>query len=219
MSFDYRGCFILDKTPIDPVLLDRTLTSFGLAFGGSFSSLTYEAGRTRQEDAAERDWAAFIADGNGAAPSAFGQLVAEEFRFDFGFVTLPSFLDGRERLEGMVRAAWLEISDQKLYDMALSFDDQDSNPVKLLAGLYTALNARSMAFGMETTAIQFLRFFSGQLPLAEVEANISTAICPTAESGTAMRQSPWLREIDVNGVLVLTRYLSGLDEYFPKRNS
>jgi hypothetical protein len=30
-------------------------------------------------------------------------------------------------------AARLEISDQKLYDMAFALEDQESNPVKLLA--------------------------------------------------------------------------------------
>jgi hypothetical protein len=76
-----------------------------------------------------------------------------------------------------------------------------------------------MAFGMETSALQFVKFFSGLLPVAEVDQHISTAIAPPPESAAAMRQSPWLREVDVDGVQVLTRYLSGLDEYFPKNEA
>jgi hypothetical protein len=221
MSFDYRGCFILGKDPIDPARLESTLTSFGLAFAGAFSSLEYEAGRVREKPAAARDWAAFIADGNGPTPSAFGQLKAEEFRFDFGFgfVSLPGLPGGALPLDNMVRAAWLEISDQKLYDMAFALEDQESNAVKLFAGLHAALNARSMAFGVETSALDFLKFFNGLLPVAEVDQHISTAIAPPAESSAAMRQSPWLREVDVDGVQVLTRYLSGLEEYFPKTDA
>ncbi len=157
-----------------------------------------------------------IADGNGPTPSAFGQLKAEEFRFDFGFISLHGWSGGALPLDSTVRAAWLEISDQKLYDMAFALEDQDSNPVKFFAELHVALNARSMAFGMETSALQFYKFFNGLLPVEEVDQHISTAIAPPAESAAAMRRSPWLREVDVNGVQVLTRYLSGLDEYFPK---
>jgi len=83
-----------------------------------------------EKAAAARDWAAFIADGNGATPSAFGQLEAEEFGFDFGFVSLPGFPGGTLPLEDTVRAAWLVISDRKLYDMAFALEDQESNPVK-----------------------------------------------------------------------------------------
>jgi len=129
---------------------------------------------------------------------------------------LPRLPDGTQPLEDMVRTAWLVISDQKLHDMAFALEDQESNPLKFFAALYGALNARSMAFGMETSALQFLKFFSGQLALAEVDRHIWTAIAPPVESAAAMRQSPWLREVDVDGVQVLTRYLSGLDEYFPK---
>jgi len=67
--------------------------------------------------------------------------------------------------------------------------------------------------------LQFLKFFSGQLPLAEVDLSISTAIALPVESAAAMRQSPWLREVDVEGEQVLTRYLSGLEEYFPKTDA
>jgi hypothetical protein len=205
MSFDYRGCFLLGEDPIDPARLEATLTSFGLAFAGVFAALEYEAGRLREKAGVERDFAAFVADGNGPSPSAFVRLRAQAFRFDFGFVALPG-----------ARAAWLEISDQQLYNMADALEDQAKNLLQFFAELHAALNARSMAFGMETSALQFLKFFGGQLPLADVDQQISTAIAPPFESAAAMRQSPWLREIDVNGVQVLTRYLTGLEVYYPE---
>jgi hypothetical protein len=214
MSFDYRGCFVLDQHPIDALRLEATLASFGLAFAGAFGSLEYNKGRIIEKPGGSRDFAAFVADGNSPAPSACGQLKAEEFGFDFGFVTLPG-APGGILPTGSVRAAWLEISDQKLYDMAFALEDQESNPVKMFAALHRALTARSMAFGMETSALQFLKFFSGQLSAAEVDKHISSAIAPPPESAAAMRQSRWPREIEVDGVQVLTRYLSGLDEYFP----
>lgn len=215
MSFDYRACFILGNR-FDPAALEASLSSFGLAFGGSYTTLSYDQGKTREQRAPARDWVDFVADGNGPTPSAFGQLKAEEFWFDFGFVTLPGMLDQRPPLDGLIRAAWLEISDQKLYDMALTLEDQDKNPLQFFVALFQALNASAMALGKEVTALQLLKFFSGQLPLPEVDEYVSTAIAPPPVSAEAMRQSRWLREVDVNGVHVLTRYLSGLEEYFPK---
>jgi hypothetical protein len=216
MSFDYRACFILGTDPIDALRLESTFASFGLAFAGAFTSLIYEAGRVKEVQAPQRDWPAFIANGNEPAPSAFGQVKAEEFRFDFGFVTLPGLLDAPAPFDSLIRAVWLEMSDQNLYDMALDLEDQESNLVRFVVALYSALKARSMALGMETSALQFMQFFGGQLPLAEINERISVAIAPPAESAAAMRQSPWLREIDVGGVHVLTRYLKGLEEYFPR---
>jgi hypothetical protein len=216
MSFDYRACFILGTDPIDAGRLEGTFASFGLAFAGAFTSLIYDAGRGKEVEAPRRDWAAYTADGNGPAPSAFGQLKAEEFRFDFGFVTLPGLLAAAAPFDGLIRAVWLEMSDQNLYDMALALEVQESSLVKFVVALYSALKARSMALGMETSALQFMQFFSGQLPLAEVNERISVAIAPPAQSAAAMRESPWLREIDLGDVHVLTRYLKGLEEYFPK---
>ena len=219
MSFDYRACFILGKDPIDAVHLEGTFASFGLAFTGAFSSLTYDAGRVKEVEGPTRDWPAFIANGNGPAPSAFGQLKAEEFRFDFGFVTLPGLIGAPAPVDGLMRAAWLDISDQGLYDMALALEDQESNVLRFVVALHTALNAVSTALGMETNALQFIQFFSGQLPTAEVDERISIAIAPPAESAAAMKHSRWLREINIDGVLVLTRYLHGLEEYFPKTDA
>ena len=218
VSFDYRACFILGNA-IDSSTLEASLNSFGLAFGGSHATLSYEQGRTREQRAASRDWADFVADGNRPPPSALGKLEPEEFWLHFGFVTLPALRDGRAPIGGLIRAAWLEISDQNLYDMGLSLEDQNTNPLKFLVALFQALNAGAMALGVETSALQFLQFFCGQLPLPEVDAHISTAIAPPAASAEAMRQSRWLREVDVNGVHVLTRYLSGLEEYFPKTDT
>lgn len=219
MSFDYHGCFILGKDPISAAVLEGTLRSFGLAFAGASRSLVYEAGSTKTHYVPTRDWAAFISDGNGPTPSAFGYVEAKEFRFDFGFVTLPGLLDGPTPLDGLVRAAWLDISDQQLYSMGFALEDHKSNPLKFFVALHLALNANSMAFGMETNAQQLLKFFSGQLPTPEVHQFISVAIAPPPESAAAMRVAGARREIDVDGVHVFTGYLSGLEEYFPELNA
>lgn len=213
MSFDYRGCFILGDA-IDASALQASLGSYGLAFAGSHASLVYNQGRTLEEQAPSRDWAAFVADANGPSPSAYGQLQAEEFWFDFGFVGLPGLLG--TAASGIIRAAWLEISEQKLYDMSLclGLEEPERNPLQFFVSLFKALNAQAMAFGRETTALQFLQFFAGELTLREVDDQISTAIAPPPASAEAMRKSPWLRELDIDGVHVLTRYISGLEEYF-----
>jgi hypothetical protein len=129
MSFDYHGCFILDKDPINASVLEGTLRSFGLVFAGASRSLVYEGGSTKSHKVPTRDWAAFIADGNGPTPSAFGCVEAKEFRFDFGFVTLPGLLDGPAPLDSLVRAAWLDISDQQLYGMGFALEDHESCPL------------------------------------------------------------------------------------------
>lgn len=213
MSWEYRACYTLGS--VDASILQATLMSFAIDCSGSSSSLVYEGNRVTEQDGPRLGWADFVADAASARPSAATRFVSEEFWFDFGFVTLPGSLGGTPGAAD-IRAAWLEISDGNLDRLAYALDDRGTDVLKLLVALFRALNASSMAMGMEPSAQQFVQLFAGKLPLAEMDEHISLAIAPPATMVTALRSNPRIRELDIDGMPVLARYLVGLDEYFPR---
>ncbi|MEO7036335.1 MAG: hypothetical protein ABI548_20490 [Polyangiaceae bacterium] len=213
MSFDYTACFT-HLGVVEASTLQATLASFAIHFCGSYSTLVYNGRWVQEQQGARRDWAGFAADAVSARPSAFAQFKGDGFRFTFGFLTLPPAVGVAGAAE--LRAAWLVISDGDLERMGYALEDQGTDIIKLFVALFRALNAGSMAMGVELSARQFLQFLAGQLPLAEMDERVDLAIAPPAASAAAMRGNPGTRDLNVDGTPVLARYFVGLEPYFPR---
>lgn len=216
MTWDYRACFVLGNA-INASAFGALLHSFGLEFSGPGVAYLYEDGRVMERRGQSHDLASFVADGSSPRPSAFAQLKSEEFSFDFGFVTLPP-------LHGMgptasLAAAWLDISNRKLESMGYALEDRGTHLLELLVAIFQALNARSMVFGRELDVQQFLKLFSGQLPLSELDEQVDVAISVPTAIAQQMLSNPRTREFDIRGTHVLARYLVGLEDLFPSLNA
>lgn len=212
MSFDYRACFTLgDK--VDAISFRSTLDHFGLRFAGATEGLVYDRGRIASRGGSQLDQLQFIANANLAKPSATARLDGEDFFFELGVLSLSEQTDFSMPSES-TRIGWLEISDQNLQDMAFALEDRNSDSLRLLVGLFKALNANSMAMGVETTALQFMQFFAGALPLPEIDARIWTTIQPPATTLRALLGNPSRRELTIDGTTVITGSFPGAEDYF-----
>jgi hypothetical protein len=216
LSWDYRACFILGNA-INASAFGALLHSFGLEFNGPSVAYIHENGRVMERQGQPHDLASFVADGSSPRPSAFAQLRSEEFSFDFGFVTLPP-LPGMDPTASLA-AAWLEISNRKLESMGYALEDRGTNLLELLVAFFQTLNARSMAFGREMNAEQFLALFAGQLPLSELDEQVDVAIAVPTVIAQQMLNNPRTREFDIRGTHALARYLVGLEDLFPSLNA
>ncbi len=209
MSFDFTACFTLGT--VDPSLLKATLGSFGIQFGGCHSRLVFNGKWVEEQQTEGCSWTAFADNAVSSQPSAFAQFEADEFRFMFGFVTLPT-VAGPSAAD--IRAAWLVISDGDLDRMTYALEDRGTDGLKLFVGIFRALGAKAMAMGVEPSARQFLQFFAGGLPVDQIDALIHLAIAPPAQIANVMRGNPGIRELNLDGRPVLTRNFMGLDDYF-----
>src|SRR6478735_1440841 len=212
MSFDHRACFILGGK-VDATSLQSTLANFALTFAGASEGVTIEGGRVVSRGGTQLDLSQYVANANRETPSATARINGDDFFFELVVLALPWGTEP-DLPSAATRVAWLEISDQNLYDMAFALEDRNSASLQLLVGLFQALSASSMAMGVETTAVQFMQFFAGRLALAEMDARIWTTIQPLVPNREALLGNPARREFTVKGVTVVTGKFPGAENYF-----